>query len=337
MAARSATRRFKYLLAGILAALVVWSIVWFVAATIVDRQIARAEKMALDRDAILVCAERHVTGYPFRVVVRCESGSKVGANGRKIALGGLTVAAQVYDPAHIIARVDTPARLHFANGAEIEANFGLAHASAQIDLSSGALRQLVAEIVDMGMSAGPATLAVAELDLSLRRNPDMPDNLDIALQVRDAVPREGLEPFDFILRGQVAGGSALLQGAPRDLAQRAAVDGLPIIIEAAEFACGDMVVTLKGTLSIKPDGLIDGTVDVAVAGYEAGLPYVSTMNPHAEMVLTTLLTNFFANAPVTMVGNKEARSISITIDDGRIKPGGWFTVGTIPPLPFRFY
>lgn len=333
MAARSGTRRFKLLLVAVLMGIVAWSIIWFVAATIVDRQIARAERMAIDRDAILVCAERRVSGYPFRVVVHCADGTKIGANGRKLALGGLRVAAQVYDPALIIAEMDLPARVHLARGPAMEARFELAHASAKIDLSTGAPRHLVAEIVDMVFDLGPTEVAMAEFDLSVRRNPEAPADLDLAVRVTDAVPREGMAAANASLRGRIGGGASLLQGQPEALLRTLATQGLPLVIEAATFECGEMLVAISGTLELRPDGLVDGELDVAVAGYEAELPYVTVMNPKTAAMMSGLLQNFFANAPTRKVGERDARIVSITIDESRIKPGGWFTVATLPPVP----
>ncbi len=292
--------------------------------------------MALDRDAILICAERRVTGYPFRVIVQCGDGTKIGANGRKLALGGIRVAAQVYNPAHLIAEVDSPARMHFANGAEIDSTFDLAHASAQIDLSNGSFKQLITEIVDVVIDLGPTEVAAAELDMSVRRNPEVPEDLDFAMKMRGAVPSEGLEPSDISVRGRISGGAVLLKGRPEQLIRTLARQGLPFVIEAASVECGDMMVGLSGTLELRPDGLVDGQLDVAVAGYEMGLPYVNLINPKTETVLSGLLTNFFANAPTTMVSGREARMMSITIEDSRIKPGGWLPVATLPPLPLRF-
>ncbi|UOM36075.1 DUF2125 domain-containing protein [Acuticoccus sp. I52.16.1] len=292
--------------------------------------------MAIDRDAILICAERRVSGYPFRVVVHCADGTKIGANGRKVRLGGLRVAAQVYDPARIIAEVDAPVELHLGRTPDMEASFDLAHASAHIDLSNGALRELIAEVVDMTFDLGAAQLAVAEFDMSVRRNPDEAADLDFAIRMTDAVPREGLEPADIAVRGRIGGGASLLQGRPELLLRTLATEGLPLVIDTALVECGDMLIDISGTLELRPDGLVDGELLVAVAGTDEGLPYKAVMNPKAEQMLSGLLKNFFASAPTRKIGDREAHTVAITLDESRVKPGGWITVATLPPLPLRF-
>lgn len=335
MSARSGTRRFKVLLMSVLLAIVVWSVVWFIVASIVDRQIARAELMAIEKDAIMVCADRRVTGYPFRVVMQCADGTKIGADGRKVAMRGLRVAAQVYNPSHVIAEVDAPVSLYLDHGEHVAINFDLAHASAKIELGKGALQEFIAEVLTATIAIGTASVSIADIDASVRRDPNAPADLDIGIRVREVVPAPGLEPANLSLRARVGGGAQLLAGEPEELLARVLAEGLPVTINAATLECGDMLVALSGDLQVSPDGLLDGKVDVAVAGYEAGLPYVNVMNPQTETVLSTLLTNFLANAPVTQVGDREARTISITLDKSRIKPGGWLTVATLPPLPIR--
>ena len=134
------------------------------------------------------------------------------------------------------------------------------------------------------------------------------------------------------LRARVGGGAQLLAGESDQLRAQMMESGLPLRISAATLESGDMLVALSGEVRLSPDGLLDGKVDLAVAGYETGLPYVNVMNPQTESVLSTLLTNFLANAPVTQIGDREARTISITLDKSRIKPGGWLTVATLPRL-----
>lgn len=332
MAARSGTRRFKVLLVSVLLAIVVWSVIWFIVASIVDRQIERAELMAMEQDAIMVCADRRVTGYPFRVVMQCADGTKIGADGSKVAMSGLRVAAQVYNPSHFIGEVDAPLGIYLDDGPHIAVGFDLAHASAKIDLGSGALREFIAEVLAATIAIGNASVSVADIDLSIRRDLETPEDLDLGIRVSEVVPAPGLEPANMALRARVGGGAQLLAGESDQLLAQMMESGLPLRISAATLESGDMLVALSGEVRLSPDGLLDGKVDLAVAGYETGLPYVNVMNPQTESVLSTLLTNFLANAPVTQIGDREARTISITLDKSRIKPGGWLTVATLPRL-----
>ena len=58
----------------ILLALVVvgWSAFWFVARSLVGQGIDQAMAEARARDDVWTCAERSISGYPFRIEVRCQ-------------------------------------------------------------------------------------------------------------------------------------------------------------------------------------------------------------------------------------------------------------------------
>ncbi|WP_420393439.1 DUF2125 domain-containing protein [Acuticoccus sp.] len=316
-----------------LAVVVGWSVVWFVAATVVDRQLDKAILNAEARGATLSCVNRTVAGYPFRIEVRCGAGSHAGSGGNRIALSGLRVAAQVYNPSHIIAEADGPMQVALGEGQRGVADWTLAHASARIDLSGQALRQLVAELTDvtLAMETG-REVTVGEIDASVRRDPEAVDDLGVALRLEDVVPAPGMPPATLSLRGRVGGGAALLEAEPAVFAAQLMTSGLPLEVEAATLRSGDVLLALSGTLTLGTDGLVDGVLDVSVAGYEGEVPYVAVLDPEAGSMVSSLMTNFFANAPKTKIGEREARTMSVIIDNSQVKPGGWFTVWTLPPL-----
>lgn len=336
MARRSGSRRFKVLLMVGLFGIVAWSVVWFVAATIVDRQLDRAQMMAADRGATIDCANRSVTGYPFRIEVRCGARSSAEMSDGWVSLEGVRVAAQIYEPGHLIAEIDGPMALT-VGPVEVAAQWTLAHASARVNLSDQALRSLIAEVKGLTLDlANSQDVSVREVDASVRRDPTDPADLDIAIRLADFVPGDGLMPATLSVQGRIGDGATLLDGQPDAVLARLSDAGLPITIERATFESGDMLLVMTGALDLGADGLINGKVDISVAGYEADLPYISVMDPRTQTVLSSLLTDFLANAPKTRIGEREARTISVVIDDNKVKPGGWLPVATLPRVPIRF-
>lgn len=332
MAARARTRGLRIVLIVALLGIVGWSVVWFVAATVVDRQIDRVEQAAARSGNALSCGERIVTGYPFRIEVRCGEGTGADLGPRGLALDGLRVAAQVYDPGHVIVEADGPAAARFGGVAPVIVDWTLAHASAHLSIGDSQLDRLTAEVTDVTVRLGGLEMAAAEMDLSLRRDPDDPRDVGLYVRLADVVPHEGMAAATLALRGRIAGAAPLLEGRPEEVVARFLSEGVSVAIEEATFEADELLLAATGNLALGPDGLLDGKVDVAVAGHEAPVPYLEVMDPQAETLVSSLITNFLTHAPATMIGDREARAISVTIDEGRIKPGGLLTVGRLPPI-----
>lgn len=321
MARRTGARRFKLLGLGVLMCVVLWSVAWFVAATVIDRQVDRAEIMAMKAGATATCVNRSVTGFPFRIEVRCGDGSRAGSADGIVTVGGLSVVAQVYNPSEIIAEVSGPVGIDNGRVAPIIADWDLAHASVRLDLAGRALSQLTAEIKVATVSFGPALVSVGEVDGSIRADPARPGDIDYFVRLADAVPLQGAQPATVSLTGRLEGAASLLGGRSQAVLEKLLASGIRTTIEALTFQCGEMMVAAAGELTLAPDGLLDGTIDVALTGYEAGLPYVNVVAPEREVTLTQILTNLLAYAPDAQVGGRTGKKLRLTVSDGRVSVG----------------
>ncbi|MBJ3777185.1 DUF2125 domain-containing protein [Acuticoccus mangrovi] len=332
MAKRSGALRFKILLGVALVAIVGWSVLWFMAAGIVDRQMKKAELGAQAAGMIASCNNRSVTGFPFRIEVRCTGGSRVGNGDARTTVGGLTVVAQVYSPNRVLAEVEGPAELVLRDMRPVIADWTLAHASARLNFGARSLERLDAEIKQATVDVvGGIDFSVGEVDANLRRSPDNPRDLDVALNLQRVRPIEGGAPADVTFVGRLGDGAALIAGQADALLEIIAAQGVPLTIERATFASGDLAVSASGVLTLGADGKVDGEVDLAIAGHDGELPYVATMAPQAEATLRTLFKNVLAFAPETQLGKRTGKKISLTIRDGRVM-AGFVPLATLPSV-----
>lgn len=325
-------RRFKALMALALAGVVAWSVLWFVAATIVDRQIEKAEIAAGTSGTTIACVHRDISGFPFRIEVRCKDGSHVGNGRDTVTVAGLAVTALVYNPSRVIAEVRGPVTLGGEGGLRFAADWSLAHASARLDLGEGALERFDAEVVDFVLEAvGAGELRMAEVDVNVRRNPQSPDDVDFAASLDRLVPFSGGEPARITLQGRLEGAAGLLKGDAQSVLQRALSGSLPLVIDTVQLDSAGLRVAANGNLTLGRDGKLDGKLDVAVSGHDKGLPYVGQLAPQHEDTINTLITNLLTYAPDTKIGEHDAKKVSLVVNDGVVK-AGIVTLYTVPPV-----
>ncbi|MEM9223755.1 MAG: DUF2125 domain-containing protein [Pseudomonadota bacterium] len=328
----SRTLRYKVLMAVVLCVVIGWSVLWFVAATIVDRQAEKMEHLAASQGATAECADRHVTGFPFRIEVRCQAGTHLGVPGSDVELEGLTVAALVYRPSRIILEAQSPLRFAAAGAPEVAADWDLAHLSTRLDFAKESVERLDVEIVDGSVSAGGALpVTFSEFDLNVRRSPVDPNAMDLAVRAQNLAPQPDVDTASLALRGTLQDGAGLLAGNPQALLGALLTKGAVFDIEAATFESGDMQLAAAGKLNLGADGLLNGTIDMAVAGHDQGVPYMAVLAPQAEQTVSTLLSNILAFAPAATIGDRAAKKISLQIRDGQVR-AGILPLFTIPPI-----
>jgi len=332
MAAGSGALRFKLLLAFALAVVIGWSVLWFVAATIVDRQIHKAQMAAGDAGAMAECVNRSVTGFPFRIEVRCSEGSGAASPGGAVTVGGATLAALLYDPNRMIAEVAGPLTIAPEGGPDVRAEWSLAHASARLNFDAMALERFDAEVREMTFTvAGHPPVAIGEVDAHLRRDPEAPADLGLAIHFQNVVPVAGGEPVSVALRGRLGDGAALLAGEPEALLAAVARGGVPFVVESAVLESGDLLLEATGELALGADGLIDGVLDLVIAGAEETLPYLDRMTPGASKGVKEIVKNLLKYAPETAIGERTGKKVSLVIDNGRVR-AGIVPLFTVPPV-----
>ncbi len=331
----SRTLRYKVLMLIVLVIIVAWSILWFCAATVVERQADRLQHAAVADGAVVHCLNRKISGYPFQLEMRCHDGSRFGTADASVTLSGFVATALVYQPSRIIMEARSPAVFQSDGAPAVTANWDLAHASARIGLSDASLTRFDAEVVGATVTAGnlPA-IKVSELHFNARENPANPADLDLAVRITGLDPAPGAETTAIALRGTLRGGASVLAGDPGAVAELAAANGLTFSIQDATLASGDMQLSATGDLTLDQEGLLSGTLDVAFAGYNQTVPYIAVLAPEAQETITTLLRNLLMFAPETTIGDKPARRLTLKVQNGRVS-AGIVPLFNLPPMPLH--
>ena len=323
-----------------------WTALWFHASSVAQASITAWRAREAQSGRLYTCASENLAGYPFRIEVRCTA---AGAQMRSadppfvVTAKDLLVVAQVYRPNLLIAEVEAPLTLEAPNGGvSLIADWTLAQTSVRglpptperISLAVDQFR------LDQKSPAGSQTLLTAKhMELHVRLDPDSTPGrpvLDLAARFTDAAsPAAGSlmpQPIDFeataVLRG-------LKDLTPRSLAAllgQLQGAGGRLEIEHARLQRGDMIAVGAGSLGLSPQGRLDGTLRMTVAGFDLNVlkplfPGVTVSGSLAGMG-TSLLG--FLGQPAELEGRR-AVTMPLRFADGAVSLGP-LALGRTAPL-----
>jgi hypothetical protein len=266
-----------------------WTGFWFV----VRARVIDAVDTALAREAGLgrswTCTDRTVTGFPFRVELRC--GALALASARwgeavRVQTGPALAVGQIYTPNLVIAQITGPLQATLPEGRKLDLAWtrleaSLTHSAGDPERVSLVLTGPSASLTAPGLS--PETWQATALEAHLRRNPSRPaadQAVDLAITAKGSV----LPALDALL-GTTEPGDVDIQ-ATLTQAEAFRIGLNPDALEAWRTAGGQIEVTrlvsVKGAARIEAAGqfLIDqthrpaGQVQASLAGIRqiAGIP-----------------------------------------------------------------
>ncbi|GEP04235.1 DUF2125 domain-containing protein [Methylobacterium oxalidis] len=265
---------------GLLLGLVIlWSIGWYVirdrAAREMDGWIAR--EAAAGRT--WTCADRSITGYPFRIELCCAS-LKLARSDGGFTLGPVTALVQIYQPRHGLLMAQGP--FHVDQGdlsadvtwKSLEGSFhgasnGFVRASLVVDEPKGSVR---------GAGPDPIEFATQHLELHARPTPGRFESdgaVDVSLRAAQVLlplidPLVGsAAPADLSLDATVNRATVLRTGpVPQELEAWRRADG-SLDLTLLSLAKGDRRLQARGTLDIDDAHRPAGQLELRAAGLEA--------------------------------------------------------------------
>jgi hypothetical protein len=266
-----------------------WSAFWFYSASQVDSASDAWRAREAKSGRVYDCAKRSVTGFPFRLEVRCD-GVSVSLSSQTAEqapvtakLGEILVVAQVYDPKLLIAEFTAPATIYDrGQQPSMTVNWRTARSSVvglpgvpqrasivfddpSIDRVNGAVQAPLARAKHIelhGRLAEGSALdrPVIETVLKIERG-----------SVHEVHPLLA-EPFDADARTMLSG---LKDFAPKPWPQRfreIQAAGGHVEIVQSRIAQGDLIAVAAGTLGLSVNGRLDGELQMTVAGIEKVIP-----------------------------------------------------------------
>jgi len=278
-------RRRPWLVALPLAIVVVlallWTGFWFYAAHRTDLEIARWRDREAQSGRIVTCGRQDIGGYPFRIEVHCaDPGAQLRSWQPPLGLAAKNsvVTVQVYDPTLIIGEFTGPLTVaEPGRPASMVANWTLAQASLRGRPSAPERLSIVLDNGKLAQGDGGTLTNVANaehLELhgrlaggSANKNPVV--ELGLRLTNGTAPVLQVLaQPTDGVMSATVYGLKDLSPKPLREQVRELARAEGRIEIEQARFTQGEIATTGTGTLTVKPNGRLDGQIRLTVAGLE---------------------------------------------------------------------
>jgi hypothetical protein len=257
-----AGRRIRWLAGAIVLAIAAYSGGWYWLAGKVETETRRAMQAQSAAGTDIDCEGLSVSGYPFRLEVRCKSVGVVRPMDRvTIRTGGFRSAAQVYEPTRIVAELDSPVSIDGGTASNLELGWRLGRASAVIGQP---LPQRASVSVDeLSAKAGAQPLLRAgHAEAHMRRNEGA---LDLAVRY------DGLVLERVLTRGRelpvLAGDADLTVDDGVRMVVRGATSLRGVsgqLRRAALLVTPDRGVLVSGPFSVGNDGLIDATLKLTV-------------------------------------------------------------------------
>ncbi len=325
---------------------VAWSVFWFYAAGQIETRLDAALERSAAQGRAITCAERSVSGFPFRFELRCEAPAlSVNRDDERFTLNGgsLVGVAQIYRPQHIILQLQGPVTLASPDMPRtMQVRFASAAASAVLSFSGPERISLV--LTDVEADVGDDTsrtliLGKSSFEAHLRASPapdakpgtyDLVSRLDCAaLPVVDA--KLGAAPMKLEIQGTITGMSDWSSRPFPDRLRAWQASGGSLHLVLAQLDRAETSVKATGDVTLDVEGRPDGKLFVALAGADilAGkLKDQGLIKPNVAQLFTVGLS--MLGKPSNISG-KPAVEVPLTLREGRASLGA-FPVGTLEPL-----
>lgn len=252
-----------------------WSVAWFVIRGRVVGGLDEWVAAEAEQGRRWTCADRQVGGYPFRIEIVCASLSLDRPDVRA-TLGRVLVAAQIYNPNHIIAEAAAP--LHVVAGARvIDSGWKLLQTSVVLENGRLARTAIVLEEPTVHTTApdiAPIDLSSRHLELHVRPDPADRTALDGAISTLAAkVPGlddlvGGVEAADLDLRLLVTQANDLPARPIWSELERWRISGGRLGLTRFGMTKGARRIEAAGTFTIDELHRPQGEVSVSALGLE---------------------------------------------------------------------
>ena len=279
---RRSNRRYAVLLVLVVALIAGWTWFWKYAAAKAEVAMDGWRAREAQAGRVYACGSQSTGGFPFRFEVNCDAASAVFRSNQppvEVKAGGVLVVAQVYQPNLLISEIQGPLTIaDIGQAPKIVANWKLGQSSLRGTPGAPERVSIVFDepMIDLVTNGSETNLLRAQrvelhgriAEGSAANNPVIEVVLRLAQASAPAFNPATVRPVDAEIMGVMRG---LGDFAPkpwherfRDLQRR----GGRIDITQARVAQGDTTAVGSGSLSIDPNGQLDGQLDLTVAGLE---------------------------------------------------------------------
>jgi hypothetical protein len=287
-------------LAAVVVLMIVWSVYWYAARSIFEREMSRARLVLAGNGHQLLCSTESWSGFPFRFEFSCENPVLEETRGLEIASQRLQVVALAYKPWHIIALQDGPTEIQVPGLTPIHLTHDRAMASATATSTNSG--QITAELTMLAASQ----LFSADRVLFSARTSD--------LKQIDAVT-------------EITAFSLTVPGPPPLILDHLSADTTitpsnTLVINGAEARHGAVTLSATGLIALdtlgRPAGQVMLQTNDGAKLLELAAPYLA-LDAQQRAALAALLT---------VAGNQ----LTLTAGDGALYAGP-LKISDLAPLP----
>lgn len=255
-----------------------WSAGWFWARGFAVDQMGGWLKQEAAAGRVWDCADRSVTGYPFRLELRCSS-LKFSRSDGHFTLGPIVAVVQIYDPRHVLVEATGP--FHTEQGDLVgDVNWKALEATFHATSDGFSRADLVVEEPKgrvTGADPQPIDFATKHLELHARPAPGRFTSegaVDINLQVeKAAIPQldaiaGNRDPADIAFTGTLSRATGIATGRlDRELEKWRTSDGKLDVTQLA-ISKGERRLQANGTVGLDEAHRPEGQFDIRAAGLE---------------------------------------------------------------------
>jgi hypothetical protein len=263
-----------------------WCALWYYAAGVADQAMTGWIAREAVAGRIYSCGSRSIGGFPFRIAADCaNAGATIGSTQPPFAATAtdISVTAEVYHPTRLMGDVTGPVTLaEPGQPPSFVANWTRARASVsglppQPDAVSVTLDH---PKVDRGTGANATTIFAADssdfdarlVGGSATANPVIDALLKFTAATTPTLHPLLAEPLQGEIEAEFRGFKDLLPKPwPQRFREMAAAGG-SIEIKRLRLERSDAIIVGAGTLTVNPNGKLNGLIRVAVAGLENIVP-----------------------------------------------------------------
>ena len=329
------SRRGLFLPYILLAALaLVWTVAWFMIRARAEREIDGWLAAEATAGRQWTCTDRSLTGFPFRLELRCASLAFARSDGR-FSLGPVTALVQVYAPRHAIFEIGGPFKVQQgeltadATWDKLEGSFhGASGGFSRVSLVADRPRGSVT-----GAAPEPVTFSVRHLETHARPTPGRFEtdgavdvNLsakEVALPLVDALAGSGA-PADLALDATINRAASLRTGRLDQELERWRQAGGSLDVALLSVVKGDSRLQARGSLGLDEAHRLMGKLDLRTAGLESLVTQVVGRQLGADR--GALIGGLVGK----LLGNK---SFGAPAEDAAPQAGGT-PLKALPPLKF---
>lgn len=263
-----------------------WCALWYYAANVADRTLAGWVAREAAGGRIYTCGSEGISGFPFRIQTRCtEAGATLNTiqPPLTVAAQDITFSAGVFHPTRLVGDITGPLTVAAPGQPP---SFTANWSSAEISVSGlppepdAVSVNLAKPQLNRGAGTGAATLFAADAaDFQARIIQGSANNhpvIDAVLHLGSATAPALHSALAKPLQGDI---EVVLRGisdlAPKPFAERfreLQASGGSVVIKSLRIERSDATVVGSGTLTVKPDGKLDGVITVAISGIDSIVP-----------------------------------------------------------------